>query len=171
MGPRVGGLFLAFPAIFPASATLVEKHEKQKKTATRLGRNNPWHGSRWPRRRWCGKRKYWSHCICCRRMAAYASSIDVAGDDLRHARLAHNLRRDLVSAEDARGGPEGVASAIVPSISSRTVSQRARYATMLRAAICLRVLLNFSAHVPPFPPRVHALWPAPIRGPSSNRLP
>src|ERR1700704_5640407 len=30
-GPGVGGLFLAFPAIFPASATLMEKHEKQKK--------------------------------------------------------------------------------------------------------------------------------------------
>jgi hypothetical protein len=30
-GPVVGGLFLAFPAIFPASATLVEKHEKAKK--------------------------------------------------------------------------------------------------------------------------------------------
>src|ERR1700758_1707412 len=30
-GPRVAGLFLAFPAIFPASATLIEKHEKQKK--------------------------------------------------------------------------------------------------------------------------------------------
>jgi hypothetical protein len=30
-GPSIGGLFLAFPAIFPASATLVEKHEKQKK--------------------------------------------------------------------------------------------------------------------------------------------
>ena len=30
-GPGVGGLFLAFPAIFPASATLIEKHEGQKK--------------------------------------------------------------------------------------------------------------------------------------------
>jgi uncharacterized protein DUF3147 len=30
-GPQIGGLFLAFPAIFPASATLIEKHEKQKK--------------------------------------------------------------------------------------------------------------------------------------------
>lgn len=30
-GPVVGGLFLAFPAIFPASATLVEKHERKKK--------------------------------------------------------------------------------------------------------------------------------------------
>jgi CBS domain containing-hemolysin-like protein len=28
-GPVVGGLFLAFPAIFPASATLVEKHAEQ----------------------------------------------------------------------------------------------------------------------------------------------
>jgi hypothetical protein len=30
-GPVLGGLFLAFPAIFPASASLIEKHEKQKK--------------------------------------------------------------------------------------------------------------------------------------------
>ena len=30
-GPVIGGLFLAFPAIFPASATLVEKHERDKK--------------------------------------------------------------------------------------------------------------------------------------------
>jgi uncharacterized protein DUF3147 len=30
-GPVLGGLFLAFPAIFPASATLVQKHEKEKK--------------------------------------------------------------------------------------------------------------------------------------------
>jgi len=30
-GPGIGGLFLAFPAIFPASATLIEKHEREKK--------------------------------------------------------------------------------------------------------------------------------------------
>lgn len=30
-GPVLGGLFLAFPATFPASATLIEKHENQKK--------------------------------------------------------------------------------------------------------------------------------------------
>src|ERR1700729_2852006 len=30
-GPVVGGLFLAFPAIFPASATLIEKHARQRK--------------------------------------------------------------------------------------------------------------------------------------------
>lgn len=30
-GAVVGGLFLAFPAIFPASATLIEKHEKERK--------------------------------------------------------------------------------------------------------------------------------------------
>jgi hypothetical protein len=31
LGPSIGGLLLAFPAIFPASATLIEKHEKQQK--------------------------------------------------------------------------------------------------------------------------------------------
>ncbi len=30
-GPIMGGLFLAFPAIFPASASLIDKHEKRKK--------------------------------------------------------------------------------------------------------------------------------------------
>lgn len=30
-GPVTGGLFLAFPAIFCASATLVEKHERKRK--------------------------------------------------------------------------------------------------------------------------------------------
>jgi hypothetical protein len=30
-GPVVGGLFLAFPAIFPASATLIEKHVRRHK--------------------------------------------------------------------------------------------------------------------------------------------
>jgi hypothetical protein len=35
-GPGIGGLFLAFPAIFPASATLIEKHEKKKKESLGL---------------------------------------------------------------------------------------------------------------------------------------
>jgi hypothetical protein len=30
-GPSVAGLFLAFPAIFPASATLLEKHQRERK--------------------------------------------------------------------------------------------------------------------------------------------
>ena len=30
-GPRIGGLFLAFPAIFPAGASLIEKHETARK--------------------------------------------------------------------------------------------------------------------------------------------
>jgi uncharacterized membrane protein len=34
-GPLVGGLFLAFPAILPASATMIEKHECKRKE--RLG--------------------------------------------------------------------------------------------------------------------------------------
>jgi hypothetical protein len=32
-GPGAGGLFLAFPAIFPASATLIENHEKERKAS------------------------------------------------------------------------------------------------------------------------------------------
>jgi hypothetical protein len=31
-GPGAAGVFLAFPAIFPAGATLIEKHEKEKKS-------------------------------------------------------------------------------------------------------------------------------------------
>lgn len=42
-GPAVGGLFLAFPAIFPAGASLIESHEKERKEQAgmhgeRLGR-------------------------------------------------------------------------------------------------------------------------------------
>jgi len=39
-GPVFGGLFLAFPAIFPASATLVEKHEKEKKLKAGITKTN-----------------------------------------------------------------------------------------------------------------------------------
>jgi hypothetical protein len=43
-GPAVGGLFLAFPAIFPATTTLIASHEKEKKQrvsldGTRRGRD------------------------------------------------------------------------------------------------------------------------------------
>jgi hypothetical protein len=39
-GPSLGGLFLAFPAIFPASVTLIESHEKKRKaTKCSDGRN------------------------------------------------------------------------------------------------------------------------------------
>ena len=38
-GPVIGGLFLAFPAIFPAGATLIETHEvKRKRQIGRDGR-------------------------------------------------------------------------------------------------------------------------------------
>ena len=42
-GPGAGGLFLAFPAIFPAGASLIESHEKRRKSkagmnGTRRGR-------------------------------------------------------------------------------------------------------------------------------------
>lgn len=35
-GPSWGGLFLAFPAIFCASSTLIEKHERRRKEAKQL---------------------------------------------------------------------------------------------------------------------------------------
>jgi hypothetical protein len=35
-GPGIGGLFLAFPAILPAGATLIEKLEREKKEARGL---------------------------------------------------------------------------------------------------------------------------------------
>jgi Protein of unknown function (DUF3147) len=38
-GPALGGLFLAFPAIFPSSATLVEKHERDKKSRAGIADN------------------------------------------------------------------------------------------------------------------------------------
>jgi hypothetical protein len=41
-GPIIGGLFLSFPAIFPASATLIEKHETEKKQ--KAGMNSPLRG-------------------------------------------------------------------------------------------------------------------------------
>jgi Protein of unknown function (DUF3147) len=37
-GPEFGGLFLAFPAIFPATATLIEKHERKRTQKAARGR-------------------------------------------------------------------------------------------------------------------------------------
>lgn len=44
LGPVIGGLFLAFPAIFPASATLIAARERKKKA--RKGFNGAQRGSR-----------------------------------------------------------------------------------------------------------------------------
>ena len=41
-GPGVGGLFLAFPAIFPAGASLIETHEKKHKA--RIGMDGTMRG-------------------------------------------------------------------------------------------------------------------------------
>jgi hypothetical protein len=40
-GPSIGGLFLALPAIFCASATLIEKHEIRRKTRGGAGWSAP----------------------------------------------------------------------------------------------------------------------------------
>jgi hypothetical protein len=39
-GPGIGGLFLAFPAIFPASLSLVYKHTKEKKERAGISGEN-----------------------------------------------------------------------------------------------------------------------------------
>jgi hypothetical protein len=39
-GPEIGGLFLAFPAIFPAAASMVEAHEKKHKARVGLDGTN-----------------------------------------------------------------------------------------------------------------------------------
>ena len=39
-GPEIGGLFLAFPAIFPAGASMVEAHEKKHKARAGLNGTN-----------------------------------------------------------------------------------------------------------------------------------
>ena len=39
-GPGIGGLFLAFPAIFPAGASMVEAHEKKHKARVGLDGTN-----------------------------------------------------------------------------------------------------------------------------------
>lgn len=41
-GPEVGGLFLAFPAIFPAAASLIQSHEKRRKAE--IGRDGTMRG-------------------------------------------------------------------------------------------------------------------------------
>jgi hypothetical protein len=39
-GPEIGGLFLAFPAIFPAGASMVEAHEKKHKARVGMDGTN-----------------------------------------------------------------------------------------------------------------------------------
>jgi hypothetical protein len=56
-GPAIGGLFLAFPAIFPAAATLIEKHVKEKKERSGLHGSIACPGSRQRRCRRSGDRK------------------------------------------------------------------------------------------------------------------
>lgn len=41
-GPVIGGLFLSFPAIFPASATLLDQHQSERKR--RAGMQSPRRG-------------------------------------------------------------------------------------------------------------------------------
>ena len=70
-GPGVGGLFLAFPAIFPATATLLEKHEKHRKE--RVEDRNP--SRTRDSRGGCNRSCPWeprSHGICCSCLEVHA---------------------------------------------------------------------------------------------------
>ena len=55
-GASIGGLFLALPAIFCASATLIEKHEIRRKRKAGLRRRATWTGGGRAR---CRRRRAW----------------------------------------------------------------------------------------------------------------
>src|SRR5579863_8664781 len=91
-GPAVGGLFLAVPAIFCASATLIEKHErrrKEKKGVTRQRARQERRGAR------LGRRGPWQRCAGRVRRGHVASR---ARDCRRIARVRHD---GVVSCRDA----------------------------------------------------------------------
>jgi hypothetical protein len=76
-GPVIGGLFLAFPAIFPASTTLIEKHVRERKEKAGLRGGAPRQGRGSARRR--------------RRRAGKFRARGVRSRDLAHDRAVPNL--------------------------------------------------------------------------------
>ena len=48
-GPAIGGLFLAFPAIFPAAATLLDEDERENRPKAGI-RGTTREDSKWPSR-------------------------------------------------------------------------------------------------------------------------
>jgi hypothetical protein len=89
-GPSVGGLFLAFPVIFPASATLIDKHERGKKQGQAAG-------VRGCRRRGDGKRG--SFCLCAVDQPACWRTRTLAGDLCGNHSLDRRFRSDLAGAK------------------------------------------------------------------------
>ena len=81
-GPVVGGLFLAFPGIFPAGVTLVERHEKEKKTEAGLPRHAARPQGRRGARRGSRRGLRGTACLRGRRVVARAALGGVA--DARH---------------------------------------------------------------------------------------
>ena len=101
-GPGLGGLFLAFPAIFPATATLIEAHEKKRmaKTGhdgTNRGRSGkPRRGRRLAWLRWaCGIRRHpLDHAPLAQRLAEHDYRACGVGSRIRCAleiRKIHGL--------------------------------------------------------------------------------
>ena len=92
-GPVVGGLFLAFPAIFPASATLIEKHVRERKEKAGPSGSAARKGSRGAR---CRRRGTWKF------RAGGFRPRDLA-DDCALARLGSRSRGSVVArGRDAR---------------------------------------------------------------------
>jgi hypothetical protein len=71
-GPSFGGLFLAFPAILAASATLVEKHERRRKEKKGMGAHVPRPACRGRGRRWRCYGQLWPGGVCNRDMEVLA---------------------------------------------------------------------------------------------------
>ena len=97
-GPVVGGLFLAFPVIFPASATLIEKHVREHKEKAGLRGARRGKGSRGAR---CRRRGTWKFrtgglrprdladdCALARLGACSRGSVVARGRDARMAGAA-----------------------------------------------------------------------------------
>jgi len=94
-GAAIGGLFLAFPAIFPASCTLVEKHEAEKKK--NHGLNGTVRGRKAAALDSFGAvlGKHRAGRLCHRRMAVFSDLPGCPGVVSRHIYLACYFSRGL----------------------------------------------------------------------------
>jgi hypothetical protein len=105
LGLAIGGLFLAFPAIFPASATLIEKHERKKKQLLGLG-GGSWQDRSQYRCNWLIHRKHRVACLCICRLAIYAARSRMDRSRSRHAFMARRLRGGLAYSKGIVGGDQ-----------------------------------------------------------------
>ena len=94
-GPVIGGLFLAFPAIFPASATLIEKHEEEKERAQRLKRHSACGRCGQRGRCWGRDRQHWPRSLWADSVADNSDLFRLAGSERCHGYVVGSLRAAL----------------------------------------------------------------------------